>query len=159
DAGRGHLGRVGEGVVQRDRIGDLPAVAVQELDVVAEHAVAEAEQGGGELGGDAGVGGAVGRVGVVGVVARVGGQRVRPEQRGGPPFVGDDLHLGADEGAGPLVDVLGAHAGVGGGDQARQPVVLAHEQGVQRGQLDVLVGPDVAGREELVVGDAVGVVA
>src|SRR5262249_25691418 len=43
-------------------------------------------------------------------------------------------------------------------DLVGDAVVLADEQGVDGGQLDVLVGADVAGHEELVVGDAVGVV-
>src|SRR5262249_37071457 len=71
--------------------------------------------------------------------------------------VSDRLHLGDDLGPGPLVDGLVVEVGVGAGDLVGDAVVLADEQGVQAGQLDVLVGADVAGGEELVVGHPVGV--
>src|SRR5262249_54967045 len=76
--------------------------------------------------------------GGVRVVAGVERQGVGPQQRGNPPVVGDDLDLGADDGAGLLVDLLvDGRVGqvltpkLGGGDRARQPVVLTHEQRVQ----------------------------
>src|SRR5438270_243539 len=44
------------------------------------------------------------------------------------------------------------------GQSARDPVVLADEQGLHGGQLDVLVGPDIAGREELTLGHELSIV-
>src|SRR5207253_5325552 len=71
---------------------------------------------------------------------------------------GDRLQFGDDEGAGELVSRLVAQGRVGAVDKAGDAVVLAQEERVHGGQLDVLVGPYVAGNEELVVGDDVGVV-
>ena len=92
------------------------------------------------------------------MVARVRGQGVGSEQRGQPLGVSDDLQLGDDQAAGLLVELLIGPGRVGGLELGGDAVVLAHEQGLHGGQLDVLVGPDVAGREELILGHDLGVV-
>ena len=132
-------GGVEERLGERDFVADSAAVVVEELDVVVDQAVSEAESGGRELVGDVGI--------HLGVVAAVGGDGSAAEQRGQQLVVGDRLDLADDELAGGLVDLLVGEPGVGAGDLFGQLVVLADEQRVQGGQLDVLVGPHVAGEE------------
>ena len=100
--------------------------------------MAEAVGGGGETRCDT-------RVDVRGV-ARIGPHRVVAEQGGEELVVGDGLDLRGHDLACLLVDFLVGQRGVVASDPSA-PIVLAHEQRVQRRQLDVLVGPNVAGQE------------
>jgi hypothetical protein len=121
-------------------VGDVEPIVAVPLDVTAQQAVAEAERHGGELGGD-------GRVDV-GVVAGVFGQGIAAEQIGQILVVGDHLLRRDVELAGLLGGLLVGPVGVLRLERVGEPVVVAHEQGLEAGQLDVFVTPHVAGGGE-----------
>ena len=102
--------------------------------------VADAKGGRRELGSDARV--------HPGVVAFVRLQRAGPQQHRQELVVSDDLDLGADHGAHPLVDLVSGQLGVQARQQAGAQVVLADEQGVHRRQGHLLVGAHVTAQEE-----------
>ena len=132
-------GGIEERVLELDFVADGRAIVAEEFDIVVDHAVTEPEGGGRKLVGDVGVHRRV--------VAVVPGQRAVAEQRRQPLVVGDRLNLGDHDRAGLLVDLLVGQLGIRGGDFRGPGIVLAHEEGLHRGELDVFVRADVAGEE------------
>ena len=146
--GGGFDGRGVEEGVHEAAAGDgvREVVVVDAHQLRADHGVTEAEEGGGELVGDAGID--------RGVVAEGGGGWCGGAEEGGEPFVvGDGLDEGADDLAGPLVDLLVGPGGVCGGDFGGEAVVFRDEEGVHGGEAGLLVGADVAGHAEFLGGD------
>src|SRR5262249_22526659 len=124
-------GRVEEGIGEADFVELGGGVGVEELDVRGQQAVAQAEPGGRELGGDARVD--------VGVVAPVRRDDVVAQKRGQELVEGDRLNLADDDGTGGGVDRLVSDRRVSdrgeqGRDQDGEAVVLTHEERVQGGQ-------------------------
>jgi hypothetical protein len=111
--------------------------------------VAEAEGRGRKLVAQAGVD--------VRVVASIGLQGSRTEERGQELLVGDGLQQGAHQAAGTLVDRVAVQSGIAPVDAFGEPVVLAHEQGVECGQTQLLVGAHVTGQEHQLARAARGI--
>ena len=88
------------------------------------------------------------------IVARVGRQGVVAHQRRQPFVVGDRLNLADDDLPSALVKLLVGPGRMFLGQQGRLVVMLAHKQRRQIRQLDILVGPDVSGGEQSVLGNA-----
>ena len=134
-------------------LGRRAAAVVEPAQRVAQHRVAEAVGGGGELGADGQVDAAEGD-------AAVRAQRSRAEQHGQELVVGDGLQERSDLGTRGLVDVVATQPRIGGLDLVGEAVVLAREDRVHRRERHVLVGPDVSGEEQVGCGQrsAVGIV-
>ena len=133
-----------ERILEQDRIANLVPLVVKEFDVISDHRVSHAESRCRELVRDAHI--------HVGLVPGVGPDRVRAEQRGEELVVGDRLDLGDHFESGLLEDLLIGECGVGLGNLARDPVMLAQEDDMNRGQLGVLVHPNVPRDEHRVLG-------
>ncbi len=128
-----------EGVAQFNAFAHLVAVVVEEFDVGAEHAVADAEPDRGKLVGDARVD--------VGVVARIGLERPVAEQGGDKLLVGDHLKFGDHDATRLLEDLLIGKFRMGFGDTVGQTVVFAEEERLHGDQFHVLVHAKVAGEK------------
>ena len=137
--------RLEEGIAQRKVARrDLEATCVQTHQPSGNLGVAEAVAGRAEQIADARVD--------RGLVTGVRRQHPGAEQHRQELLDRDHLQLRAHPAARGLVDVLAAETGVVGPNLVREPVVLAHEERVQRRQADLLVGPYVAGQEQHRVG-------
>jgi hypothetical protein len=117
------------------------AVVVQELQVGAQHAVAQAKRGGTELGADAGVDAAA----VAGIRREIcgaenGGQELRVRHL---------LKERNDAAARALEQLFVGQGGVCGGELRGDAVVLANKEDVERAELGIFVAAHVAGEEQV----------
>ncbi len=108
--------------------------------------MAEAKRGMGKSRGDAGV-----VLLAIDVLMGLGHARPGPQQRRQEFAVGNHLHFCAHDLAGQLILLFVVQPRLLEGYPIDEPVVLAREYGVQRGQQGILIRADVAGQKQLVV--------
>merc|ERR1719187_562436 len=137
----------------KDLAGLLPPTPHHRLQCLGDHAVAEAEGSSGKLVIDPGVE-------VVSVVKGVAGterpQSVHVHEVGAyncrqPFFVDNVLILGNVDLPSLLVECLTGPVGVEGGKGRGESVVLPHEQSVEDDQVELLIHPEVASKETVLL--------
>lgn len=104
---------------ERQTLADFLGIVVEELDVVIDQGVTDAEGGSGKLGGESGI--------HVGLVAAVGPQGIGSEHGGEELAVGDDLHFCDDERPRLLIELLIGELGIPHCERCGEGVVLADE--------------------------------
>src|SRR2546428_1679399 len=82
------------------------------------------------------------------VIGHVGSKCIGSEYERKPIAIGDKLNLRAHDRSCPEVNVAVLESGIAGFDDVGPKIMLAHEEGVERRQPNVLIRADVASQKE-----------